>query len=1533
MEPTRLYKASILLFFIIINYSSFSQAKDGFDFKQARIEAKAKGIADKFFDEYVEHQHQLYLRKHKTTTNHIHKEPVDLGTVYNSYKSAAQYYQPASPQNAYCPNAGFEQFGFANWTGSTGDITSGTTSALFPVYTSTANAIVNPAGNNTSIVNESNFHTIMTTPATNNVYPNCVGYDSIAVRVIGTQTISEIPFVNPNGGPASVRMNAVRLFNDVGCKLTYNMALNPNNKSFSISYALVLYDGAHSPYEQPYFGVKVRDQNGNLVAGCSQYTITINSQVTTPGSSSYDPLWKASALNPDVYYRPWSTYAFDFSNNPSITAVTVEFYVGGCSLSAHFGYAYVDAECSTGGALASFCNGATSAVVNVPTGFASYQWTGPSGAVAAGVGGTSASATVSPVSAGQVFTCTAVSANGCSSVFTTTISITTVSVAGIGSTPSCPSGSSGSANVTATGSSGAYAYQWVNSSGANVGNSQTVSGLSPGTYSVTVSSTGCGTATESVVVSNAPPNFYTLSAPYCGTTAWITNNGGSNYKWYTSTGAAIAGQNTATLTINNPVNSSKYILGFTTASGCRDSIKYTLSQISGGSINVSNIKSICAGNSDATAVINLNTTASPAAYSYSVTGPSGYNSTATNTSSTTFSVSNLSIATYSVNVFDGQCFYNTTFSVTPFVFSYTLVPQNTTICSSGSTSLAANFCSSTTSSTCGIDNSPSLCATASQVSIGNGVSTNGTSTYPAPYGNYYESMHFQMLFTAAELTAAGVKPGKLTSLSFNVANINSLVNTLPNYTIKLKCTAATSATTFDMAGLSQVFTTPNLNVSTGWNLHTFQSNYYWPGNTNLLVDVCYDATNGFDNNPSSPYTTTAFTSVVYYRVDNNNTCGLTTVSGTSANRPNIKFGNLSSLGASAFTYTWLPTTNLSSTTSYSTIANPTTTTVYTLQVEPIGQTNCVQSQSSTITVATGVTPTITPISALCSNANSFSLSALPPGGTWNLTAPTSTAGVFTPSLAAIGNNTVTYNYGIAGCSETTTAIVPIEQFIPSTISGTINPLCIFGSPVNLQTSLTTSTLGAGTWSGNGITGTIFTPSVAGIAIHTLTYSTNSNPTASLCPSSSTIEIEVNTVTQPTITAIGPVCDNFSSQQLVANPTGGFWTPGSTGAQITTAGLFIPSANQIGNNKLYYTLTNSPCIKKDSITISVVQFIPATLTGALGPYCEYNEAVDLQSIQLNSGGIWSGTGVTGSVFEPTIASAGSHSLSYKTDPAPSNLCPDTQTLTIVVQAKPEANALVDDVAGCSPKLFNYSTSSYNTGNANWDFGDGSPLQNGLYASHTYTLPGTYTATITYTDNIGCVDTTTCLQSVTIYSVPVAAFEPSLDETTIINPDIQFTNQTSGLMTNTYTWNFSNIEISSAINPAYSFTNIGQYTVSLLAVSPDLCRDSVTKTITINPDVVLYVPNAFTPGNKDGLNDLFEIFLPPTGVDYSTFDLKIYDRWGELVYKTNDVTAFWNGSKNNSGEILKQDIFVWKITFKDLKKNYYQRYGNVTLLNSK
>ena len=90
-----------------------------------------------------------------------------------------------------------------------------------------------------------------------------------------------------------------------------------------------------------------------------------------------------------------------------------------------------------------------------------------------------------------------------------------------------------------------------------------------------------------------------------------------------------------------------------------------------------------------------------------------------------------------------------------------------------------------------------------------------------------------------------------------------------------------------------------------------------------------------------------------------------------------------------------------------------------------------------------------------------------------------------------------------------------------------------------------------------------------------------------------------------------------------------------------------------------------------------------------------------------------------------------------------------------------------------------------------------------------------------------------------------------------------------------------------------------------------------------DGTLYVPNAFTP-DGDGINDFFEI----KGEEIKEFELWIFNRWGELVYHTNEITDFWDGTYKGIPSQI--DVFVWKIKYEDFQKKYGTLVGHVSLL---
>lgn len=96
-----------------------------------------------------------------------------------------------------------------------------------------------------------------------------------------------------------------------------------------------------------------------------------------------------------------------------------------------------------------------------------------------------------------------------------------------------------------------------------------------------------------------------------------------------------------------------------------------------------------------------------------------------------------------------------------------------------------------------------------------------------------------------------------------------------------------------------------------------------------------------------------------------------------------------------------------------------------------------------------------------------------------------------------------------------------------------------------------------------------------------------------------------------------------------------------------------------------------------------------------------------------------------------------------------------------------------------------------------------------------------------------------------------------------------------------------------------------------------------TITVFLDGSLYVPNTFTP-NGDGINDFFSI----KGKEIKTFKLLIFNRWGQLIFKSESMDDQWDGTHNSRQVLI--DTYVWKVEYEDYQKNYKKLIGHVNVI---
>ena len=253
------------------------------------------------------------------------------------------------------------------------------------------------------------------------------------------------------------------------------------------------------------------------------------------------------------------------------------------------------------------------------------------------------------------------------------------------------------------------------------------------------------------------------------------------------------------------------------------------------------------------------------------------------------------------------------------------------------------------------------------------------------------------------------------------------------------------------------------------------------------------------------------------------------------------------------------------------------------------------------------------------------------------------------------------------------------------------------------------------------------------------------------------------------------------------------------------------------------------------------------------------------------------------------------------------CTFIYTDTLGVYPNPIPQFSVDTNLGCQPLLIHFYDSSYSYSEPTyfWSFGDNnaSSLQN---PTHVYVNSGVFDVSLTVITDSFCVDTVTLHINnlITVNPKPKASFTISTLETYFMNHLIELEDKSEEL--------YQEFDMGDGTyfmdrNVSYEYADTGHFNVAQIVTNQYECSDTTIKTIWVKPDLLVFVPNSFTP-NNDGLND---VFLPKIRgiVNYS---LTIYDRWGEQIFKSNNLLHGWDGSYK--GNICKSEVYNWIIKVK-------------------
>jgi gliding motility-associated-like protein len=275
-------------------------------------------------------------------------------------------------------------------------------------------------------------------------------------------------------------------------------------------------------------------------------------------------------------------------------------------------------------------------------------------------------------------------------------------------------------------------------------------------------------------------------------------------------------------------------------------------------------------------------------------------------------------------------------------------------------------------------------------------------------------------------------------------------------------------------------------------------------------------------------------------------------------------------------------------------------------------------------------------------------------------------------------------------------------------------------------------------------------------------------------------------------------------------------------------------------------------------------------------------------------------------------------------------PLVMTTNIRVAPLPVPAYTVLDPEQCEPAVFHIVNSTDPTmSQYNYWLVNGSDQyinQDTIETSELYA--GLYDIQMIITSFEGCVDSLTFDDALEVKPKPVADFRHSPNPVLMFNTDVLFTNYSwNG---DTYQWSFEDgyPSTSTQTNVQVQFPDgqTGVYDIQLITTSELGCVDTMQYELVVFPEVLIYAPNTFTP-DGDEFNQGWQVFME--GIDVYDFELLIFNRWGQTIWESNDISVPWDGTFN--GKIVQEGTYQWVIRATDmLNDNKYVYNGHVNLI---
>ncbi len=493
------------------------------------------------------------------------------------------------------------------------------------------------------------------------------------------------------------------------------------------------------------------------------------------------------------------------------------------------------------------------------------------------------------------------------------------------------------------------------------------------------------------------------------------------------------------------------------------------------------------------------------------------------------------------------------------------------------------------------------------------------------------------------------------------------------------------------------------------------------------------------------------------------------------------------------------------------------------------------------------------------------------------------------TVSAQGNYSVTQS--LNGCTSAGASVTASPKSIPSSPTVNVIDNCD-GTSVLTATNYSGSLL----WS-NGSTGNSITVNNAGSysVAQTVNGCTSTNVSATASPR-----------TKPSMPVINVVDNcNGTSVLTAANYTGSLlWSNGSTASSITV--------NSAGNYSVAQTING--CSSTNAVATAAPRTTPAAPVSLIAqPTCSILVGRVTVTAPMGSGLSYSIDGVN---YQGTPAfnniTPGNYNLTVKNNNGcisqPTSVIVNQPISSVVASAtaptipceQVTGSIFVSALNGAAPYSYSLNGGQFGTSN--------------VFAN---LIPGPYQ--VMAKDANGCITTPV---SVVLSRIPAFSFDVNVDKTSVLPGTTVHLNSSASTTYSVVSWSPLNL-FPSQSSLSQTIRADSSVNITVIAKSSAGCLDTASISLAVIPIDGLFIPSAFTP-NGDGKNDVLRVL----GSNIVDLDFRVFNRWGQLVFSSNDPAKGWDGTL--AGKAQAPDVFVYVAVAKMKDGKTLTKKGTATLI---